>query len=60
MEAGICELRARLPGITAIRVAHHPQNIVASRLYAGLGFVIVGEKVDAETRIRDALRERKL
>jgi ribosomal protein S18 acetylase RimI-like enzyme len=57
-EAAIVELGARLPAMTAVRVAHHEHNTVAAHLYEGLGFVVVGEKVDAETGIRDVLRER--
>ena len=57
-EAAIVELRLRLPAMTAVRVAHHARNAVAAHLYEGLGFVVVGEKVDAETDIHDVLRQR--
>jgi ribosomal protein S18 acetylase RimI-like enzyme len=60
VEAGVHELRLRLPGITAIRLAHHPQNVAAARLYEGLGFAVIGEKIDKETGIHDVLRERTL
>src|SRR5262249_38736471 len=45
------------PALTAARVGHHPNNQVAARLYDGLGFRIIGEKLDAESGIRDVLRE---
>jgi ribosomal protein S18 acetylase RimI-like enzyme len=60
IEAGTAELRARMPMIAAIRVAHHPENVVAARLYENLGFEIIGEKVDDETGICDVLRGREL
>jgi hypothetical protein len=40
-----------------VRVSHHTDNKVAARLYAGLGFVEIGEKVDGETGVRDRLLE---
>ena len=53
-------LREELPGIKAVRVGHHPDNIAAANLFASLGFVQIGEKIDHETSTRDVLRELKL
>ena len=40
-----------------MRVSHHADNKAAAKLYARLGFVEVGEKIDGETGIRDRLLE---
>ena len=53
----IAELRRSMPRLGAVRVAHHPRNNAAAHLYKRLGFAIIGEKVDAETGIHDALLE---
>lgn len=55
--SAIGELRRRIHRIRAVRVAHHPANAAAARLYEKLGFRKVGEKIDGETGIRDALLE---
>lgn len=52
------DMAARMPGMTAIRVGHHPDNRGAAGLFGALGFVPIGEKVDHETGTRDVLRER--
>jgi RimJ/RimL family protein N-acetyltransferase len=58
--AAIDALRTLDPGMKAVRVSHHPENMVASKLYARLGFVEVGCKIDGETGIRDRLLELSL
>jgi RimJ/RimL family protein N-acetyltransferase len=60
IKVAIGALRALDPGIKAVRVSHHPDNIVAAKLYAALGFVEVGWKIDGETGIRDRLLELSL
>lgn len=45
------------PRLKSVRVSHHVENAVAARLYAKLGFVEIGEKIDGETGIRDRLLE---
>jgi len=55
--AAFAALRALDPALNAVRVSHHTDNKVAARLYAGLGFVEIGEKVDGETGVRDRLLE---
>jgi ribosomal protein S18 acetylase RimI-like enzyme len=55
--AGIEALRARDAKLSAVRVSHHVDNKAAARLYARLGFVDIGEKIDAETGIPDRLLE---
>jgi ribosomal protein S18 acetylase RimI-like enzyme len=56
----IDELRRLMPRLCAVRVAHHPKNEAAARLYKRLGFTIIGEKVDGETGIRDVLLEARV
>lgn len=56
----LAELSRTLPGLRSVRLSHHPDNLAAARLYDRLGFVVVGEKVDGETGIRDVLRELRL
>jgi RimJ/RimL family protein N-acetyltransferase len=58
--AGIDALRSRDPKLEAVRVSHHPENAAAARLYARLGFIEIGVKVDGETGIRDRLLEYSL
>jgi RimJ/RimL family protein N-acetyltransferase len=60
IESAIGELQRRMPRLRAVRVAHHPANAAAARLYEKIGFAIVGEKVDGETGIRDVLLERRI
>ena len=55
--AAIEALRDLDPKLRAIRVSHHAGNKVAARLYARLHFLEIGEKIDAETGIRDRLLE---
>ena len=58
--AGIDALAAIDPGLGAVRVSHHADNVAAARLYASLGFQPIGEKIDGETGIRDSLLELRL
>lgn len=58
--AGIEALRAIIPRLSAVRISHHVDNIAAARLYARLGFVEIGEKIDGETGIRDRLLQYSL
>jgi ribosomal protein S18 acetylase RimI-like enzyme len=60
VRAALDLLREELPDIKAVRVGHHPENVGAAKLFASLGFVQIGEKVDHETSTRDVLRELKL
>ena len=53
----LAALRAELPAVAAVRIGHHPANMASARLFAALGFVPIGEKVDHETGTRDVLRE---
>lgn len=53
----VAALADTMPKLRAVRVAHHPKNIPAAKLYAKLGFVHAGEKIDGETGIRDVLLE---
>jgi ribosomal protein S18 acetylase RimI-like enzyme len=55
--AGIEALRAIDPNLKAVRVSRHANNEAAARLYARLGFVEIGEKIDGETGIHDQLLE---
>jgi len=55
--AGIEALLALDPELKAVRVSHHVENTAAAKLYARLGFVAIGEKIDGETGIRDRLLE---
>jgi RimJ/RimL family protein N-acetyltransferase len=55
--AAIGRLRGLDPTLKAVRVAHHADNKVAANLYAQLGFVKVGDKIDRETGIIDRLLE---
>lgn len=55
--AGIEALRRLDPNLKAVRVSHHADNEAAARLYARLGFVEVGEKIDGEAGIHDRLLE---
>lgn len=53
----VAALVEAMPKLRAVRVAHHPKNFAAARLYAKLGFVGAGEKFDAETGVKDVLLE---
>jgi RimJ/RimL family protein N-acetyltransferase len=55
--AAVTRLRDLAPGLRSVRASHHVDNRVARHLYAALGFVEIGEKIDAETGIRDRLVE---
>lgn len=55
--AAIEALRLLNPNFYAVRVSHHKSNKAAAKLYARLGFVEIGEKIDGETGIRDRLLE---
>jgi RimJ/RimL family protein N-acetyltransferase len=53
----IAALRDAMSKLRAVRVAQHPKNIPAAKLYAKLGFAFAGEKIDGETGIKDVLLE---
>jgi ribosomal protein S18 acetylase RimI-like enzyme len=55
--AAITAMRAHDRTMASVRVSHHAENTVAAKLYARLGFVPVGDKVDGETGIHDRLLE---
>lgn len=55
--AAIQALRDLDSKLRAVRVSHHAENKVAAKLYARLGLVEIGEKIDGETGIRDRLLE---
>ena len=52
----IQQLKAQREALTAVAVAHHPDNEPAALLYQSLGFQIVGQKADAETGEAAVLR----
>src|SRR5262249_45462646 len=60
VSAVIDALRAAMPGMRAVRVNHHRDNVTAAAFFERLGFVRIGEKIDGETGIRDVLRELSL
>lgn len=55
--AALVKLQRYMPRLQAVRVSHHVDNAAARKLYAKLGFIEIGEKIDGETGIRDRLLE---
>ena len=55
--AGLQALCEANRDLISIRVSHHAENLAAAGLYARLGFVEIGVKIDGETGIRDKLLE---
>jgi RimJ/RimL family protein N-acetyltransferase len=57
IQCAITKIKELYPKIEKIRLSHHPENIVAAKLYEKFQIKVIGTKTDSETGINDILRE---